>query len=217
MQTFVVIARFCEAAVAGLSVDGAALTIVGSTGGRVFVHSTDTMSFDLDELQFGLAEGPCIDAVATRAPVFADELGEAFALGRWPAFARAATTLGVGAEYTFPLLIAGASFAVLQTYRREPGPLRSTQVEASEALLASFTGQILDELSEHLFSVDGLAPEVHDRIEVHQAAGMVSVQLGLAVQDALARLRAEAFADAVPLAVLAHDVIDRRRHFDPDQ
>lgn len=48
---FSAIIKFCEANVAALAVDGAALTIVGTTGGRLFVHSTDVMSFDLDELQ----------------------------------------------------------------------------------------------------------------------------------------------------------------------
>lgn len=48
---FSAIIKFCEANVAALAVDGAALTIVGTTGGRLFVHSTDAMSFDLDELQ----------------------------------------------------------------------------------------------------------------------------------------------------------------------
>ncbi len=213
---FSVIAEFCKASVAALAVDGAALTIVGSTGGRLFVYSTDALSFNLDELQFGLGEGPCIDAVATRAPVFADTLASAAAQQRWPAFARAAATLGAGAEYTFPLLKGGVSFAVLQTYRREPGPLRAVQIKAAEKLLASFRDRVLLELSERLSHVDRVPPGVWDRAEVHQATGMVSVQLGLAVEDALARLRARAFANNVPLGVLAHDVVNRKLRFRRD-
>jgi len=208
-----VIAQFCEAIVSALAVDGAALTIVGTTGARVFVHSTDAMSFDLDELQFSLGEGPCIDAVVTRAPVFAEALAAVAAQERWPGFAGAATALGAGAEYTFPLVTSGVSFAVLQTYRREPGPLHFAQIEATEALLASFRDRILRELVECLSGVDGVPAGVWDRAEVHQATGMVSVQLDLAFEDALAWLRAEAFANDVSLAVLAHDVVDRKRRF----
>lgn len=215
-QIFSVIVAFCKASVSALAVDGAALTIVGDTGGRLFVYSTDPLSFDLDELEFSLGEGPCIDAVATQAPVFTDALAAAAARGRWPGFAGAAAALGAGAEYTFPLVNAGVSFAVLATYRREPGPLRPAQIKATEALVASFEVRVLRELVEHLSGVGGVPPGVRDRAEVHQATGMVSVQLGLAVEDALARLRADAFANGVSLVMLAHDVVDRKRRFHRD-
>lgn len=215
-STFPVIAQFCEAIVAATAVDGAALTIVGATGGRLFVHATDVRSFDLDELQFSLGEGPCIEAIATQAPVFADALATPTATERWPGFASAATALGAGAEYTFPLLNDGVSVAVLHTYRRKPSPLHPAQIEAAETLLASFRVRLLRELVEHLSGVDGVPPGVRDRAEVHQATGMVSIQLGLALGDALARLRAEAFASSVPLTTLAHDVVDRQFRFHPD-
>ena len=48
---------------------------------------------------------------------------------------------------------------------------------------------------------------------VHQAAGMVSVQLGVSVAQALVRLRAYAFAQERLLADVAADVVARRLHF----
>ena len=45
---------------------------------------------------------------------------------------------------------------------------------------------------------------------VHNAAGMVSVQLGISVTEALIRLRAYAFSHDRLLAEVAQDVIDRR-------
>jgi len=52
------------------------------------------------------------------------------------------------------------------------------------------------------------------RAEVHQAAGMVSVQLSVSVAEARLRLRERAFAESRPLASLAADVVGRRVRFE---
>jgi hypothetical protein len=54
------------------------------------------------------------------------------------------------------------------------------------------------------------------RPEIHQATGMISVQLGVGIAEAFSRLRARAFAQGRPLSELAADVVARRRRFDPD-
>jgi AmiR/NasT family two-component response regulator len=50
---------------------------------------------------------------------------------------------------------------------------------------------------------------------VHQATGMISVQLGVSLEEALARLRAHAFAASAALGDVAGDVVNRRLRFDP--
>jgi hypothetical protein len=71
----------------------------------------------------------------------------------------------------------------------------------------------------------GLAPGAADligpsfsvrRAEVHQATGMISVQLGIPLTDALVTLRARAYADGRPLSHLAADVVGRRISFGSD-
>lgn len=54
------------------------------------------------------------------------------------------------------------------------------------------------------------------RAVVHQAAGMVSVQLDLTVTDALARLRGYAYAQNRRLADICADVVARRLSFTRD-
>jgi hypothetical protein len=49
---------------------------------------------------------------------------------------------------------------------------------------------------------------------IHQAAGMISIQLGITVEDALFRLEARAVTDDRPLIEVAKDVIDRKVRFD---
>lgn len=50
---------------------------------------------------------------------------------------------------------------------------------------------------------------------VHQAAGMVAVQVGCDLDDAMARLGARAFAVATPIAQLAQLVVARELRFRP--
>ena len=61
-----------------------------------------------------------------------------------------------------------------------------------------------------------LDPAVAHRAEIHQAAGMVSVQLDLSTAQALARMRAHAFVHNRLLIQVAHDVVARRLVFTQD-
>jgi len=58
-----------------------------------------------------------------------------------------------------------------------------------------------------------LDPTLGSHAEIHQATGMVLAQLGIDATDALARLRAHAFAHQQPLLVVAADVVARRLIF----
>jgi hypothetical protein len=54
---------------------------------------------------------------------------------------------------------------------------------------------------------------VERRAVVHQAAGMISVQLDVSLHVALARLRAHGYSTGRPLLEVATDVVDRRVTF----
>jgi AmiR/NasT family two-component response regulator len=49
--------------------------------------------------------------------------------------------------------------------------------------------------------------------QVHQATGMVLAQTGVTIEQAFLMLRARAFAEGIPLAELAADVVARRVRF----
>jgi hypothetical protein len=60
----------------------------------------------------------------------------------------------------------------------------------------------------------GLLDLTERRAVVHQAAGMISVQLGVDMTVALLRLRAHAWAHERPIVDVATDVVARRLLFD---
>jgi hypothetical protein len=52
------------------------------------------------------------------------------------------------------------------------------------------------------------------RAVVHQAAGMLSVQLGVSLAEGLVALRARSYADGRPVGDLATEVVSRRLRFE---
>jgi hypothetical protein len=63
----------------------------------------------------------------------------------------------------------------------------------------------------------GQAPDlaVH-RVEIDQATGMLTVQLGVTAAEAFARLRAYAYTEDRRLADVASDIVARRLRLEPD-
>lgn len=137
---------------------------------------------------------------------------------RWPGFVPAAVAAGARAVFAFPLQAGTIRVGVLSLYRAEPGPLTPQQL--ADALV--FADIALQLLLDSASGISGLA-DYHpldglsdSRVEVYQATGMISVQLGVTMEEALVRLRAHAFAASMPLDDIAGDVVSRLLRFDPD-
>src|SRR5215203_2878114 len=81
--------RICEACVAALPLDRAALALMTAADQQEPLWASDDVARELDELQFSLGEGPCVEAFVDRRPVLVADLAE-HANSRWPVFAAAA-------------------------------------------------------------------------------------------------------------------------------
>ena len=107
---------------------------------------------------------------------------------------------------------------MLSLYRAQPGPLTPQQL-ADALVFADIALQLLLDSyagisgSADYRPLDGLSDS---RDEVYQATGMVSVQVGVSLEEAFVRLRAHAFAAGTPLDDVADDVVKRRLRFAPD-
>jgi GAF domain-containing protein len=170
----------------------------------------------LEELQFSLGEGACVEAAVTGRPVLVADLHDTTEVSRWPIFAAAVVEQSdVGALFAVPLQWGAINLGVLDLYRRAPGLLSEAQLRdvmsATDLAALMFLGVRTD-------PGDGawLDHSVHGRVEVHQATGMVLVQLGVSATDALARMRAYAFVEQRLLSDVAHDVVSRRLCFTRD-
>jgi hypothetical protein len=210
-------ARLCRACAEVLVVAGAGITLMGGgrAGGPVCVSNPRMAA--LEDLQFTLGVGPCQDAFSSGAPVRASRMDEAASL-RWPSFVGLAQATGVGAVFAYPLFTHGARVGVMTLYQDGEGDLTIDQHEDSLAVAEVLTETVLSLQAEAPAGTlaPGLEEAVAYRAEIHQASGMVAIQLRVAVDEALLRIRAHAFATNRPITVVASDIVARRLRLDHD-
>jgi hypothetical protein len=200
--------RLCSAAVRSLPAWGAGVSLMSEDGVRGVAAAAEVKSERVDELQFTLGEGPCIDALRSRRPVLEPDM----ALGgsaRWPAYGPAACQEGVGAAFAFPLQVGAARLGVLDVYRCEPGTLSPPELSLALTFADVATTMLLDgqEQAPPGAAAEGLDEAFEYRFELYQAQGMVMVQLAVSLVEALVLLRAYAFSHDRDLADVARDVV----------
>ena len=199
--------RLCRTSVRQAGVDGCGLSALTKAGTPLALHATNRIAAAIEDLQFTLGEGPCMDAAAAGAPVLVSDLRDPSegVAGRWPAFLDEVDRVGVRAVFAFPVRIGAIALGVMDLYRSEPGGLSQDQLAT--------TFSTVDALSRSMLDWERVTPEEPDEsypLTVHQAAGMVMVQLDTTIDEALLRLRAAAYRDGRPVSDLAADVVAGR-------
>jgi hypothetical protein len=212
-----VIDRVCVAAVTLLSLSGAGISLMADGQLRGSAGVSEPGIAAVQELQLELGEGPGVDVWTSELPVLEPDLTQRGTV-RWPTFARAAEGAGVRAVFGFPLHTGAIRIGVLMLYRDQVGALTGEETAlglvladvATQVVLAIQAGAPPDTV--HAL----LAGEPAHWAEVHQATGMVSVQLEVSMDEAFVRLRAHAFADGRSLRDVARDVVARRLTLEMD-
>jgi hypothetical protein len=204
----------CTTAVDRLGVDGAVLSVANSTSWPQLRESTGPLGARLAELEITVGEGPSTDARRQGGPVLVTNLDSQASQYRWPVFAPLAVTAGAGALFALPMTIGAIQLGVLALHRVRPGPLTPVALPDSLAFADLALRLLLDEQAGVPVTADGEL-SLHAP-QVHQATGMIAMQLDVAMEDAFVRLRAAAFAAHRPLAELATDVVARRVRFHPN-
>jgi hypothetical protein len=110
---------------------GVGLSVMAADGLRGITAASDPASERIEELQFLLGEGPCIDAFATRRPVLVLSLADG-ATHRWPVYAPAAYADGVRPVFAFPLQVGAALLGVLDVFRARPGSLSGEELRQGD-------------------------------------------------------------------------------------
>ncbi|MFI7000509.1 GAF and ANTAR domain-containing protein [Nocardia sp. NPDC050175] len=209
--------RICQACLRVLPFQRAAIAVnIEDTGWEVLCAS-DSVAERIEGLQATVSAGPGIEAAISGMPVFIDDF--AVIHRRWPLLGAALGLSDRGAMYALPLQVGAARVGVLDLYRDEPGRLEPAECAAASSVARVVTMILLG---------DGRAEGNGSEVvlgswwesaprgqEIHQASGMVAVQLTVSVRHAYARLQAHAFAGDRTLADVAHDVVTRQLRFDP--
>jgi GAF domain-containing protein len=208
-------ARLCEVCANVSLMTGAGIMLMTGNTNQGSVCSSNPVSSLIEELQFTLGEGPCVDAHRGDRPVVEADLANPD-MPRWLAFAPPAVAAGARAVFGFPLRVGGVRLGALNLYRDQPGPMSDDQY-ADALVLAGVAAQAVVALQAQA-SPGALSTALEEganfRFVVHQASGMVAVQLGVSVGEALARLRAYAFGNDVLLTDVAEAIVTRKLRLD---
>ncbi len=192
------------------------------------VYATDALAQQVDEMQFVLGEGPCLEAYRGDRFLLCPRLDDEALQRRWPGFTVELADLGVAAVFAFPIPGQHRPLGVLELYRRTEGELLPRE-QQSAMVCAAALGAALEsnwrDLLSHSSSAEAAmdAVAVHGaragstdaftRTQVHVAAGMVAVQLAVSTGEALDRLRGYAYGRNRPIVAVADDVVARRLSF----
>ncbi|MER5886735.1 GAF and ANTAR domain-containing protein [Streptomyces sp. NPDC001941] len=221
-----------------LEMDGVAVCLSRDGGSALeamwFSHP---LARAFSDLQFTCGQGPSLDSMRHCLVVRVEDL-DTVREDRWPALTTSDTG-PVRAVFCFPLRIGALRIGVLTLLRTCPGPLAGASNDGADLFARALTRYCLGldlsgpgtaegqdapatgrpaperdpvprsaaegEVPGFLEATEGLA-----RAEVHQATGMLSIQLRIGLADALVRLRAHAYGSGRSLDDVAHAVVTRR-------
>lgn len=212
--TFGWLQRLCRTATDDLVASGVGITLVSAEGEMVTVAASGTRAAHLEALQLELGEGPCVEAFGSRRPVLVADLEDG-SVNQWPGYAPAALEEGVRAVFALPLQVGAARLGALDIYRDEAAGLSRVALARALTYAELAVGVLLeaqDTDPSALLNLD----DPHVVFTVYQAQGMVMVQLGGTPTDAMARLRAHAYAEGRPLGEVAEDIVARRLTLERD-
>lgn len=196
---------------ARLRAASAVVALSGKHQPMALTAASDATARRAHDLELVVAEGPATEAGRGRPLVMA---AGPVLLERWPRYGPAAAELGIHAVCAAPLGTRDAVVGALCAYDATPATVPARAAIAMRMMADALT-QIL------LGVADPADPDGQLRIMdyldgsdlhsvVHQAAGMVSVQCGCRIDDALDLLAARAFASGRPARDIALEVLDGR-------
>ena len=206
------VAGMCTACAEVLAVFGTGIVLMASDTVTGALYSSNGQVGALQDLEGTLGVGPGADAYRRGVTVIEDDL-VAGPPGGWSGLVDLMIQVGVAAVWSFPLQVGAVRIGSLSVYRDQPGPNDHERFADATVMAGVVTRAIL---GIQAGSIDGvLAAGLADgqaahADQVHQASGMVSVQLDIGVGEALARLRARAFRDETTVGLVAVEIVARR-------
>lgn len=184
------------------------LALVGDSNRRLTLCASSANALKLNNWQFALDEGPCLDAAAEGKTVS----GPTTPSGDtpWPLLAARAFELGYHSVASIPMAVSGRVFGALNLeMTMSAGDFGNHTLDDAEEVASHLAGPIVGQLAEH-------APRLIDlshHASVYQATGIVAAQMEIGVDDALAVLRAHAWREGRRLVHIADEVVSHELAF----
>jgi GAF domain-containing protein len=198
------VAEFAVHAIPGA--DGAGLTLMERDRPDTIVSTAPFVS-EIDAIQYGLGQGPCISAVAEAEPLLSGSLGGD---ARWPQFGGRIARLGVHSVVSLPLITPDGVVGAMNVYARAKNAFdeRAADLGMVFATPAAIAVQNAHALAQTRRLADQLRAALETRGIIDRAIGIMMSRTGGTEIEAMTRLRERSQAEHRKLAVVARSIID---------
>jgi hypothetical protein len=211
------VAMFAVRAIPGA--DGAGLTLLRKGRPETIVTTSDLVQ-QVDDIQYGIGEGPCITAAEERRTVRSGSLGTERA---WPRFGARVSQLGVHSALSLPLVSGDVVVAAINIYAQAHNAFDEHASTLAElfAVPAAVSVQDAQALAQARTVAVQLETALTTRAVIDQALGILMSRTGCTDEQAFDRLRTSSQAKNVKVSVLAQQIVDeavrraRARHSEP--
>src|SRR4051794_22539126 len=163
------------------------VTLTGGSSGYS-PASAGNLARRLDENQFNLGQGPCLDAGSSGETLLIADVDED---DRWPAYLSLATVIGLGSSVSVPLPLQEEYLGALNVYSRSPHAFDAESVHLIQRLAGNVAAvmsrtRMIDSVPE---AAERLEESMHTRAVIEQAKGILMAARQCPSQDAFEHLR----------------------------
>ena len=198
------VATFAVQAIPGA--EGAGLTLLEEDRANTIV-ATAPFVREVDDIQYGIGQGPCITAAAEATTVMSGSLGGD---PRWPRFGGRVARLGVHSVVSLPLTTPDGVVGAMNVYAHAKSVFDERAAELGEifALPAAIAVQNAQVLAQTQRLAARLQAALETRGVIDRAVGIVLSRSGGSEEEALDRLRSLSQREHRKLAEVAARVVD---------
>ena len=197
------VATFAVRAIPGA--DGAGLTLIEEDRADTIVKSAPFVR-EIDDIQYGLGEGPCISAAESGQTMRSGSLGGDL---RWPRFGARVGRLGVHSVLSLPLISDDTVVGAMNVYAHAPNSFdeRSARLGELFAVPAAIAVQNAQILAQTQRLAANLQAALTNRAVIDQAIGIMMSRAGVSSDDAFARLRKLSQQEHLKVAAVAAGIV----------
>ncbi len=198
------VATFAVRAIPGA--DGAGLTLLEADRADTIVATAEFVR-EIDDIQYGIGQGPCITAVRDGQTVISGSLGSD---PRWRKFGGSVARLGVHSALSLPLIVPDGVVGAMNVYAHDKHVFDERAAELGEifAVPAAIAVQNAQVLAQTQRLAAQLQAALETRGVIDRAVGIIMSRGGGTEDEALDRLRTLSQNEHRKMAVVARQIID---------
>jgi GAF domain-containing protein len=185
--------------------DAVSITLIRG-GKAVTAASTAALAVDVDELQYGADQGPCLDAAREHVIRVVEDMTEE---QRWPAYSPHAAERGVRSSMSVPLPVREQVLGAINVYSRSPRVFGEDDVAAAETLVSHAAVALAN--AELYAQTAELAKQLQTALDsrgvIEQAKGILMAQHRCTPDEAFSRLRTMSQEQNVKLRDVAARIV----------